>query len=428
MGGYFIGASPVHDRRLRGSKREKNRTSAVVAGGPNGFEAGLSGWMRILFVSEMVPYLPSHDGFRLIPANIIRQLAGRHQFHLIAASDGGENAEEINWPRAYCRSYEIFPPPPTGIFAKARALAGGQSPALVQKFHEALVRVNPDAIHLEGGGLASLIRDKPRSVPAILSAHDSKALRYREFMSYAKGARSRVHLSILYFLARRQERRWFRYADRVVVTSAADGEALAATISRARVAVIPNGIDLEYFAYRPAPEAGRIVFTGNMSWLPNEDAVEYFVHEIFPIVRERIPGASFWIVGAQPSARVQVLGNEPGVHVTGTVPDLRPWFWSAAVYVSPLRFGMGVKNKILEAMASGPPIVATQRSLSGTPLIHRRHAMIAHDANQFSEGVIELLNDPAPGRALSLQARKMVESDCAWSSVAARYEDLYAGS
>ncbi len=384
--------------------------------------------MRILLVSEMVPYLPSHDGFRLIPANIIRQLAGRHDFHLIATSDGGESAEQINWPREYCRSYEIFRPPPPGLSARARALAGVQDPALVQKFHEALKRTDPEAIHLEGGGLGSLIRDKPRTVPAILSAHDSKSLRYREFMSYAKGARSRGYLSILYFLARRQERRWFGYADSVVVTSAADRDALATVISRARIAVIPNGIDFEYFAYRPAAEAGRIVFTGNMSWPPNEDAAEYFVREVFPIVREGFPGASFWIVGAQPSGRVQLLGSTSGVHVTGTVPDLRPWFQSAAVYVSPLRFGMGVKNKILEAMASGPPIVATDRSLSGTALIDGRHVIIANSASEISEAVIKLLNDPALGEALSLQARRKIESDYAWSSVAARYEGLYTGS
>ena len=95
-----------------------------------------------------------------------------------------------------------------------------------------------------------------------------------------------------------------------------------------------------------------------------------------PSIRSRIPDASFWIVGADPSLRVRNLANTPGVHVTGTVDDIRPWIWSAAVYASPLRFGLGVKNKILEAMACGAPIVATSRSLSGTPLIDGRHAMI----------------------------------------------------
>ena len=115
--------------------------------------------------------------------------------------------------------------------------------------------------------------------------------------------------------------RWFGYADRVaVVTSPADAQALSDTVNSERIAVIANGVDLKYFAHRPAPEAGRIVFTGNMSWPPNEDAAEHFARELMPAIGNRIPGASFWIVGTQPSARVQNLAGLPNIHVTGRSP------------------------------------------------------------------------------------------------------------
>ena len=126
-----------------------------------------------------------------------------------------------------------------------------------------------------------------------------------------------------------------------------------------------------------------------------------------------------------PSVRVQKLASIPGVHVTGTVADIRPWIWSAAVYASPLRFGLGVKNKILEAMACGAPIVATSRSLSGTPLIDGRHAMIADDDAKFAEAVVRLLSDPELCESLSREARRKVEAEYSWQSITARYEGLY---
>ena len=162
-----------------------------------------------------------------------------------------------------------------------------------------------------------------------------------------------------------------------------------------------------------------------MSWPPNEDAAEHFARDIMPAIRSRVPDASFWIVGADPSARVQGLAGIPAVHVTGTVADIRPWIWSAAVYASPLRFGLGVKNKILEAMACGAPIVATSRSLSGTPLIDGQHAMIADDDAEFSAAVVRLLSEPELRESLSRAARHKVEAEYSWQSIASSFEGLY---
>jgi glycosyltransferase involved in cell wall biosynthesis len=162
-----------------------------------------------------------------------------------------------------------------------------------------------------------------------------------------------------------------------------------------------------------------------MSWPPNEDAAEHFARDLIPAIQERIADASFWIVGAQPSERVQKLANLPGIHVTGTVADIRPWISSAAVYASPLRFGLGVKNKILEAMACGAPIVATSRSLSGTPLIDGRHALLADDDAKFVDSVARLLTDPVLRDSLAREARSKVEAEYSWNSIAAGYERVY---
>ena len=292
--------------------------------------------MRVLMVSEAVPYLPSHDGFRLIPANLIRNLSARHEIHLIALSHDREGAEQAEWPRPYCRSVSIFRRD-NGVGARARAITGAIDPALERCTLEAVAKVCPDVLHLEGGGLAALLRSTRRGLPGILCVHDSKALRYKEFGGYVARARRAVssQASLGSGSASGTQMVWLRGPRRSHLRIRRGG-AVGRSECGSTVAVIPNGVDLEYFAYRPAPEPGRIVFTGNMSWPPNEDAAEHFARDIMPAVRSRIPDASFWIVGAEPSARVQNLASIPGVHVTGTVADIRPWIWSAAVYASPL--------------------------------------------------------------------------------------------
>lgn len=380
--------------------------------------------MRILLVSEMIPWLPSHDGFRVSPANLVRNLSARHEVHLIALAHGGESKERSEWSREYCRSFSIFHSD-NGIRARMRAVTSAADRMLARYVSDAVVKLHPDVIHLEGGGLAPLLGWATRGVPAVLSVHDSKALRFEEFARFTGAPRMRLRLKLLAVIARRHERRWFGHADRVVVTSPFDAEGLSASIGADLIASIPYGVDLEYYARQQPPEPARIVFTGNMNWPPNEDAAEHFARDIMPAVRSRIPDASFWIVGAEPSARVRNLASIPGVHVTGTVEDIRPRIWSAAVYASPLRFGLGVKNKILEAMASGAPIVATPRSLSGTPLIDGQHAMIADDDLSFGDAVVRLLSDSALRQSLAREARRLAEKEYSWDSITSAFEELY---
>jgi polysaccharide biosynthesis protein PslH len=380
--------------------------------------------MRILFVSEMVPWLPCHDGFRVSPANLVCQLSARNEVHLIALAHGGETREQSEWARPYCKSFSVFPAG-RGMSAKMRVITSSPDPALMRLVGDAATRIEPELMHLEGGGLAPIPRSFSRGVPAVLSVHDSKALRYLDFAAYTTSARKRISLKLLAIIARRHERRWFRYADRVVAASPFDADALSASLGREQIVSIPYGVDLDYYARKKQPEPGRIVFTGSMNWPPNEDAAEHFAREMLPSIRTRLPDASFWIVGADPSARVRSLASLPGVHVTGTVADIRPWIWSAAVYVSPLRYGLGVKNKILEAMASGAAMVATTRSLSGTPLIDGRDAMVADDDAKFGDAVVRLLSHSELRNSLAGEARRKAEAEYSWGSITAKFEELY---
>lgn len=377
-------------------------------------------------VSQMTPYLPCHDGFRLIPANLLRHLSERNEMHLLAVADASESDGQRQWARTYCRTMELFQADrPRRLGARLAGLIRPLSSALIERVRSRVRDLKPDVVHLEGPAMAPLGAFVRFGAASILSGHDCLSLRYRQFAEFSRSLRYRAYWTIRGIAARRFERQWYGQPDRIVVTSPSDLEALARTVPRDRLTVIPNGVDLSYWNYGPDSQRGKLVFTGNMSWPPNEDGAEYFALQVFPIVRRQVPAAEFWIVGAEPSPRVRALSEVPGVRVTGTVPDLREYLRSASVYVSPLRFGAGVKNKILEAMAIGAPIVATLKSLTGMDLENGRHALVAESPAEMAGAVLTLLGDERMRRALSEHARDHVDHHHSWDRIAGTFEALY---
>src|SRR4029077_2147007 len=182
--------------------------------------------------------------------------------------------------------------------------------------------------------------------------------------------------------------------------------------------VIPTGVDTEYFApdATVASEA-RLVFAGSMDWLPNEDAMRFFCHDVLPLIRAEEPRARLSIVGRAPTAAVRALADEH-IEVTGTVPDVRPFMRRAAVHVVPLRIGGGTRLKIFEAMAMGQAVVSTTIGAEGLPITHGEHALIADGPRALADAVVSLLRDERRRHALSAAARQLVVEHYDWSVAA----------
>jgi polysaccharide biosynthesis protein PslH len=378
--------------------------------------------MRILMVSQMTPYLPCHDGFRLVPAHLIRHLARHHTIALIAAGVPAERDAQRRWATEYCEWMEILPSARWRYPLSARPARGV---ALARDaVRRALERFAPDVLHLEGAALAPLVRS---GVPTLLAVHDSRALRAREFRRLARTPWDWLRYRVQEWEEGAWERRWMAGADRCVVLSEEDRTALAAHVPPDRVVTLPNGVDLEHYAFRRIGRAGRLIFTGNLAWGPNVDAACRFATEIFPRVRRTVPDAELVIAGADPMPAVRALARRPGVRVTGTLPDLRPAIWGAGVFVSPLRAGFGLKNKVLQAMALGTPIVASARSLSGlSGVVLGEHCLGADRDDEFVDAVSALCRDPARADALARHARALVERRYGWPTVAQHYETVLA--
>jgi sugar transferase (PEP-CTERM/EpsH1 system associated) len=197
------------------------------------------------------------------------------------------------------------------------------------------------------------------------------------------------------------------------------------------ISVIPNGVDLEYF--QPGGSSGqryipnRIVFTGNMSYRPNMDAVAHFAAKILPRIRREFPDVQLYIVGMDPAAAVRRLADGDRVVVTGRVDDVRPYFDSAAVAVAPLRVARGLQNKVLEAMAMRVPVVASPAAFAGISAVAGRDLLVAENPEDFSRAVVTLLRDPAARERFAAAGRTCVETNHNWGQLLERLEGLVAG-
>jgi sugar transferase (PEP-CTERM/EpsH1 system associated) len=214
-----------------------------------------------------------------------------------------------------------------------------------------------------------------------------------------------------------------------IVCSDRELEELRRTAPSARIAVIENGVDVESFSpgVNVSGQAHKLVFVGSMNYSPNIEAATSFTQRIWPLLRRRFPDLELWIVGASPTSAVLQLGNVEGVTVTGTVPDVRPYYRDALAAIVPLRTGGGTRLKILEAMAAGVPVVSTPLGAEGLPVTPGENILIAEpdDAETWLRH-LEHLKESEPGRrTLSAAALELVRTSYDWEMLGRKLCDTY---
>lgn len=224
------------------------------------------------------------------------------------------------------------------------------------------------------------------------------------------------------------ERRMLRACDLTVCVSEADAQALQALAPERPLIVAPHGADLAY--YSPEAAAGRgprfdVVFSGTLDYRPNVDAALWFVGAIWPTLRARRPHLRLALVGRNPAPEVTRLVRLGGIAVTGSVADDRPYYAGATVYVLPIRYGSGVRLKLLNALAMGCAVVATTPGCEGVPVRDGEHLLVADGEEAFAAAVERLLDDAALRARLGAAGRAFVAEHYDWAAIVARLEAGY---
>ena len=407
--------------------------------------------MRLLIITPQFPY-PPHQGTTIRNYNLIRQLAVRHEIHLLSFAEGPGKVE-VGPLRAHCAVICAVAVAQRSALDRARdtlllslpdMALRLESEAMHHQLDELLARGSYDVIQIEGIEMGPYLLQMTKSEwrmanndrpLVVFDEHNCEyLLQRRAFETDVR--RPERWVGALYSLIQwkklaRYERRCCSAADRVTVVSEADGRALERLVPGLGVTVVPNGVDTA--AYDPqtvepldlGPAA--IVFTGKMDFRPNVDGVLWFAQQVLSLVQAEIPEAHFYIVGQRPHPRLDTLRGDPAVTITGFVPHIQPYIAGTAAYVVPLRMGGGTRLKMLEAMALGKAVVSTSLGCEGFPLMRAgEHLLVADDAAAFAQAVLALLHDPSLQQGLGRRGRDFATTWYDWTVIAPRLEAVYS--
>jgi sugar transferase (PEP-CTERM/EpsH1 system associated) len=356
--------------------------------------------VRILFLTHRLPYAPNR-GDRIRAYYLLRHLSTWAEVHLLSLVHDADEASHAAMMTS-ASSVTIVPVP------RVRNLARGllslptnrplthvllDGPTLASRLRT-LVSAHPPVVVLAYcSGMARLALDPPLGrIPFVIDMIDVDSAKWEALSLGSSGLRSWVYARESRLLSR-FEAHAARVAFANLVVAPREREILAAVAPDARIAVVPLGVDTDTLRPPGPPASGSIVvFCGVMNYTPNVDAAIWLARKVWPLVREKRPDARLQIVGASPVAGVRALADHArGIEVTGTVDDIRPHLWGAAVSVAPLQVARGVQNKVLEAIAAGLPVVVTPVVREGLPREALAACAEAGDVGSFAQAVVDFL-------------------------------------
>lgn len=257
----------------------------------------------------------------------------------------------------------------------------------------------------------------------ILFEHNIESGIFKRYAESEKNILKKIFVYIEYLKMRTFQKKIWKKFDTCIVCSELDKKILTVEAAHKNVVVVNNGVDTSYFTsdathYAPCTMHQSILYTGQISWFPNEDAVLHFVKGIFPIIKAKNPQVKFYIVGDKPSERVRKLAHsDRSIVVTGFVEDVREYMREASVFVVPLRIGGGTRLKILEALSMGKAVVSTSIGCEGLDLEDKKHIIIKDEPAEFAAAVSELLHDEGLRISLGNNGRRLVERSYDWDVV-----------
>ena len=390
--------------------------------------------MKILMVS---PYIPSPtSGNRCRSYYLLKMLARQHSVSLLALDEGAtiplphdmvslesftQRVELLHPSRSYPKRLRQLVNVITGKSNTLAEIGTRETQSVLDTLFD---RDHYDAVVFETALTAGY--RLPEYVKVIANQHNIEFEFLQRTYKHQKDWLRKWYYYREYRLIKPTEIRLCQEADAIAVTSERERLLLKKMLPYKIIETVPNGVDIAYFhGASEEPEVkGRIVFTGAMDYHPNVEAVLFFAKKCWPLIRERIPDASWQIVGKNPLLDVQKLAELPGVTVTGSVADVRPYFASATVAIVPLRVGGGTRLKILEAMAMRKAVVSTSLGCEGLSVVPEQHLLVADEPETFAQAVVRLLRNAEERQSLATAGRALVEEQYSWEQCGDRLQHI----
>ncbi len=392
--------------------------------------------MKILFLSPTVPF-PLTDGGRIRVFNLLKQIAQKNKVTLLALetqstdADGVAELQQLGIQVHLVRNAQTLPRVSFDTLIKAFfrrqpiTVARYDVPTYRQKIRELIAVQTFDLVHYEMFHTAQFYTET--NLPGVLSQQNVDSAIWRRLCSETTNPFYKFTYWTQQLAFQRYERVLSPKFNAVTCTSDIDAAVFQQHCTTDAIEIIPNGVDITHYLPDFTSEApAHLIYIGSMDWYPNEDAVAFFTDEVFPLIQEKVSNVTFSIVGGNPSARVRKLAEKEGIVVTGRVPEIKPYFAEATVFVVPLRIGSGTRLKILEALAMGKAIVSTTVGAEGLDLRNREEIFIADEPTAFADAVTRLLMDSELRRRIGENGRARVEQDYDWQRIGEKLHGVYA--
>ncbi|MBI4640993.1 MAG: glycosyltransferase [Candidatus Tectomicrobia bacterium] len=399
--------------------------------------------MKILVVTPDIPPHPLTNGRWLMIHNLFNLISQRHEVFLLCLLHSKDALQHLGPIKEHFssivdvaygnKSQTKVQKLRNILFFRWKWLAGERFPERTLRFQgvlrEIIKKYEIDLIHAFDIGIGWYLHDFVE-LPRILDLTDSSSFHLKRQYALEKSQLSlfaKVIQKAKMKLLERVEGWMVTRFEVSIVVSKDDARHLQQRSPGASIESIPLGVDCDYFSPRICKESPNplIIFSGAIYFPPNLDAVNYFYYEIFPFIRQKVPGAHFMVVGKNPPQEIRELGKDSDVTVTGYVEDIRPYIAQGTVVICPMRTGAGIKIKLLEALALEKAVVSTSIGASGLDLKDHEHLLIADDKVAFADRVVALLNDPSMRQKLARQGRRWIKERYSWEAAAEHYEILY---
>jgi sugar transferase (PEP-CTERM/EpsH1 system associated) len=363
---------------------------------------------------------------------MIRHLSRSHEVVVVSIVRSAEEARQGEGLSAHCSRYEMArvrePWQTLRMIARLptptpSSMGYFYSPQAMRAVRRAVANERFDLIVVHCSSVAQYVEDI-RGIPKILDFGDMDSQKWLEYADHRP-----FPLSIGYRLEgmklERAERALAKRFDMCTATTRAEWETLEGYRTGVASDWFPNGVDSGYFAPTAEPyEPDTLSFVGRMDYFPNQECMVDFCSRTLPLLRERRPATKLVIIGADPTPAVRQLGALPGVTVTGSVPDVRPYLRRSAAMVAPLNIARGTQNKILEAMAAGVPVVASRVAAGGVDAVDGEHFLTGASPADYVAAILRILEDAAERRRLALAGRARMLSHHAWDKSMQRLDSI----